>query len=554
MADSDDTIWQEIGISPQHVVCESDEGLYKLICDKAWLQTLEVQRKLSPFTQWPQLDRRAHPTGPLEHPWTRILVQTYRKQPQRKAHPLPSRIAVADDAQLPLSYSQAVSNVAHINFKQLWHTAYEQYAGAHVKQCRNSTNAGHQSKPSGNLTQSIASGLLPYDVVLRELIQRIYNCPVLHCQQGQEQHDASGQATSQELELAGDCHANVLPALVAIETSTHYSIFHYPSAPALECSLYDCITYSPALLGRGYNKTLFIVYQLLQLARHLQSQGLFLGDLRLQHVMLRENLWLQVLPRLQCNILLGEPSATVDMSPLSCPELPDSPEPLPSSSTIDLKLAYDPAQFNLREYCEMWCNGQLSNFDYLTILNNACGRSLANAAHHHIMPWVTDFSGRNGANWRDLTKSKYRLNKGDIHLDLMYNHASTQHATMETVSAVEQVQVPHHVSDFLSEITYFVYMARRTPQSILCAHVRPIWVPAEYPVSIQRLQEWTPDECIPEFYSDPMIFKSIHEDLPDLELPAWASCPEDFICKHREALESQYVSERLHHWIDLNFG
>lgn len=553
MADSDDAIWQEIGISPQHVVNESDEGLFKLICDKAWLQTLERQRKLSPFTQWPQLDRRAHPTGPLEHPWTRILVQTYRKQPQRKAYPLPSRTTVTDDAQLPLSYSQAVSNVAHINFKQLWQTAYAQYAGAHVKQCRSSTNAGHQSKPSGSLTQSVASGLLPYDVVLRELIQRIYNCPVLHCQQ-QEQNDGGSVTSSQELDLNGDCHANVLPALVAIETSTHYCIFHYPSAPALECSLYDCITYCPALLGRGYNKTLFIVYQLLQLARHLQSQGLFLGDLRLQHVMLRENLWLQVLPRLQCNILLGEPSATVDMSPLSCPELPDSPEPLPSSSTIDLKLAYDPAQFNLREYCEMWCNGQLSNFDYLTILNNACGRSLTNAAHHHIMPWVTDFSGRNGANWRDLTKSKYRLNKGDIHLDLMYNHANTQHATTEAVSVVEQVQVPHHVSDFLSEITYFVYMARRTPQSILCAHVRPIWVPAEYPVSIQRLQEWTPDECIPEFYSDPMIFKSIHEDLPDLELPAWASCPEDFICKHREALESQYVSERLHHWIDLNFG
>lgn len=543
MADSDDAIWQEIGISPQHVVCKSDEGLYKLICDKAWLQTLERQRKLSPFTQWPQLDKRAHPTGQLEHPWTRILVQTYRKQPQRKAYPLPARCIGSDDAPaLPLSYSQAVSNVAHINFKQLWQSAYTQYAGAHVKQCRSSTN----SKPSVGLSQSISGGLLPHDVVLKELIQRIYNCPVLHCQQQQQQQEPS----EEEPDLNGDCHANVLPALVAIETSTHYCVLHYPSAPALECSLYDCITYSPALLGRGYNKTLFIVYQLLQLARHLQAQGLFLGDLRLQHVMLRENLWLQVLPRLQCNLLLGEATPTVvDMSPLSCPELPDSPLP-PSSSTIDLKLAYDPAQFNLREYCEMWCNGQLSNFDYLTILNNACGRSLTNAAHHHIMPWVTDFSGRNGANWRDLTKSKYRLNKGDIHLDLMYSHATTHNATTaETVSAV-----PHHVSDFLSEITYFVYMARRTPQSILCAHVRPIWVPAEYPVSIQRLQEWTPDECIPEFYTDAMIFKSIHEDLPDLELPAWASCPEDFICKHREALESQYVSERLHHWIDLNFG
>ncbi|ALC39777.1 CG6734 [Drosophila busckii] len=522
---SDDVIWQEIGINPQHIVqCESDASRYQLICDRAWLKSLERHGTLTDFKEWPQLDRRAHPTGPLEHPWTCILVQTYRKQPQCKVYPLPARAAPADETPLPLSYSQAVCYVANANFKQLWEAAYKQYAGAHVKQSKAS------NVTSKKLTQ-LQNGLQPHDLVLKQLIQRIYNCPVLPCKQ------EPGAVNSPDADLANDCHANVLPALAAIETSTHYCVFHYP--PALDCSLHDCLSYSPALLGKGYNKMLFIIYQLLQLARHLQAQGLFLGDLRLQHLLLRENLWLQVLPRLECNLLQCDQAATVDMS------LPESPEQLPSSSIIDLKLAYDPAQFNLREYCEMWCNGQLSNFDYLSILNNACGRSPSNAAHHHIMPWVTDFAARNGANWRDLTKSKYRLNKGDIHLDLMYS---------QPAGAVEQLQVPHHVSDFLSEITYFVYMARRTPQSILCAHVRPIWVPAEYPVSIQRLQQWTPDECIPEFYTDPMIFKSIHEDLPDLELPVWASCPEDFICKHREALESQHVSERLHHWIDLNFG
>ncbi|XP_053571863.1 protein FAN [Bombina bombina] len=72
-------------------------------------------------------------------------------------------------------------------------------------------------------------------------------------------------------------------------------------------------------------------------------------------------------------------------------------------------------------------------------------------------------------------------------------------------------------------------------------------------------------ELIPEFYGSDsgFLLNSLKLDLgkrqggklvDDVELPPWASGPEDFLEKNRDALESQYVSEHLHEWIDLKFG
>jgi hypothetical protein len=72
-------------------------------------------------------------------------------------------------------------------------------------------------------------------------------------------------------------------------------------------------------------------------------------------------------------------------------------------------------------------------------------------------------------------------------------------------------------------------------------------------------------ELIPEFFCGNGEFLMNMDDLDlghrhtgerlnDVELPPWADSPRDFIRKHAKALESEYVSERLHLWIDLIFG
>ncbi|EDV24057.1 uncharacterized protein TRIADDRAFT_57150 [Trichoplax adhaerens] len=194
-----------------------------------------------------------------------------------------------------------------------------------------------------------------------------------------------------------------------------------------------------------------------------------------------------------------------------------------------------------------WTNNKISNFDYLMALNRLAGRRFGDPNNHPILPWVVDFS-RSDSSWRDLKKSKFRLNKGDRQLDATYESSGRNN------SNDSGIHVRHHVSDGLSEITYHVYLARRMRRAVLCQYVRSEWVPAEYPSTIQKLQEWTPDECIPEFFTDPSIFTSIHTDMPDLQVNPWASSPEDFVRRHKHLLDGEHVSKRLHHWIDLIFG
>lgn len=424
-----------------------------------------------------------------------------------------------DAADVPLCFSQLLQHISQTNHQQLWKAAYKKYSTDGLPKIAATTQNTYQTGDRNPLTPL---NLVQYDSLIRECISRFYGCPIVNAKSDRQIGCVAEDSTPTADSYVGyEAHANLYPVLAAIETTTHFIVVHNVF---IETTLMDCVTYSPAIMAKSHNKPLFLIYQLLQLIRTLHDRGLFLGNIGLTDIFLTENLWLNVIPRLEANVM--------------------QLEQLDDDTSIGQK-AYTKymtkEHYSVKDYCEMWCHGQLSNYDYLTILNNLSGRRLGCPGSHHIMPWVTDFATRSGLNSRDLKKSKYRLNKGDAQLDLMFIPDSA-------------FDIPHHVSDILSEITYFVYMARRTPKALLCKYVRPIWVPAEYPVSIQRLQEWTPDECIPEFFSDPLVFKSIHEDLPDLEVPAWASCPEDFVTKHREALESQYVSERLHHWIDLNFG
>ncbi len=428
-----------------------------------------------------------------------------------------------------------------------------------------------------------------------QVVQKLYHLKV-HSLESEGERKNSTQTKPRRKSNSGEVesiHPNLSPLLAALE-SQHAFYFIYPY---LRFTLFDSAMHSPAMLEDSVAKPLFVLYQLLNLLNHCHSNGTTLGELGLKNIFVDARLWVQIRlpldtflthttshtshntgpPQEAANTNLGgrrsESTGTATNLEVSCDSLDDhvtpsttpiggSLHPSQAGSTNTLTgLAEEgespssacsitlPGNLQLPEATHRWRNGELSNFDYLMLLNQHAGRVVGDPNNHPIFPWVMEFTHKDGG-YRDLTKSKYRLNKGDRQLDFTFISAQEE---LRRVPDQESL-VPHHIGDISSDVTYYVYLARKTPKEVLCSRVRPQWVPKEYPSSLEKMYIWTPDECIPEFYMDPGIFKSIHPDLPDLAVPEWASSPEELVNVHRGVLEGDMVSAHLHHWIDLMFG
>ncbi|XP_022096661.1 WD repeat-containing protein 81-like isoform X2 [Acanthaster planci] len=429
-----------------------------------------------------------------------------------------------------LGFAAFMQCLAKQNYLSQWEQSYQKFAKLHMA----NENDGTSLQATG--------------VELEEALTTLFGCPIFQNGQpdGSLEKDKTVHVplpTTQQQQFP-----NMVNVLCVVKTLEAFYIVR----SHVEHTVLDCLTFSPAMLGNSHAKPLFVIYQICKVFDYCHQHGIACGEVTLQDFAMDKNLWVQLrgpkwkgLVQECCDV-----QAAVEQSRQSKKIETCNGSTFGKERSTELVTCDDQYTINaLPEIVLRWVKSEVSNFDYLMILNSLAGRDLSNPNHHPVLPWVMDFT-RPDAGFRDFSKSKYRLTKGDHQLDFMYE-SSLNPSTSPTNAPI---QIPHHISDVLSEITYYVYTARRTPKSVLCAHVRSTWVPNEYPSSMQRLQEWSPDECIPEFFTDPQIFKSIHDDLPDLELPSWCLGPEDFIAKHRAVLESDYVSERLHRWIDLTFG
>ncbi|XP_010640454.1 WD repeat-containing protein 81 isoform X2 [Fukomys damarensis] len=449
--------------------------------------------------------------------WTRVEVHGLRKR--RLTYPLSGALSFEEESSSPETLTRFMQEVAGQNYRNLWRHAYRTYGQPY----------SHSPAPSA----------VPALDSVKQALQRVYGCSFLPV----------GETTQcPSYARDGPCPSRgspACPSLLRAEALLESPEMLYVVHPYVQFSLHDVVTFSPAKLTNSQAKVLFILFRVLRAMDACHRQGLACGALSLYHIAIDEKL---------CSEL------RLDLSAYEMPMKDENKEPPVVRDETGIKSEKEEAgisgcpicQEELKSLVLDWVHGRISNFHYLMQLNRLAGRRQGDPNYHPVLPWVVDFTTPHGR-FRDLRKSKFRLNKGDKQLDFTYE-MTRQAFVAGGAGSGEPPHVPHHISDVLSDITYYVYKARRTPRSVLCGHVRAQWEPHEYPASMERMQAWTPDECIPEFYTDPSIFCSIHPDMPDLDVPAWCSSSQEFVAAHQALLESREVSQDLHHWIDLTFG
>ncbi|KAI5626708.1 WD repeat-containing protein 81 [Silurus asotus] len=481
--------------------------------------------------------------------WTRVCIQGLRKSKLR--YRIAKDPGWHGEGFSQDSFMKQMQEVSECNIRNLWHEAYMN----HVQPYASATDQ----------TQVLA-----IDSV-HQALQKLFGCTFLSTDRlsptlspaREKEKECPLSSSSSSLKLNTDTVCpNVVPAECLLESGE----VMYIILPYTQYSLHDIVTYSPAKLANSNAKILFILYQILIAMRECHASGLSCGELCLQDIAVDE----QLCSRLKISLAHYE-KMDEDRNARQMANAANDKGAENVRSDVSEQHCQD-CQDYLRSLVLDWVHGRVSNFCYLMELNRLAGRREGDPNYHPVLPWVVDFTVPYGR-FRDLRRSKFRLNKGDKQLDFTYemtkealvaagNGGGGSFFPTDLCASIgpsvsgqsDHLHVPHHISDVLSDITYYVYKARQTPKSVLCSHVRSQWEPNEYPGSMERIQSWTPDECIPEFYTDPSIFQSIHADMPDLEVPPWCSSSEEFIAVHRRLLDSREVSQHLHHWIDLTFG
>lgn len=221
-----------------------------------------------------------------------------------------------------------------------------------------------------------------------------------------------------------------------------------------------------------------------------------------------------------------------------------------------------------------WQKGEMSNFHYLMLVNTLAGRTFNDLTQYPVFPWIiADYTSEeldltNPKTFRDLTKP--------MGCQIPAREAEFRERYKSFAEMGDHNSPPfHYGTHYSSAMIVSSYLIRLQPfvKSFLLLQGGSFDHPERMFFSIERAwksashQNMTDvRELTPEFFYLPEFLVNINgydfgtrqntnEPIWDVELPPWAKGdPKIFIAKQREALESPFVSQHLHAWIDLIFG
>lgn len=218
-----------------------------------------------------------------------------------------------------------------------------------------------------------------------------------------------------------------------------------------------------------------------------------------------------------------------------------------------------------------WQKGEMSNFHYLMLVNTLAGRTFNDLTQYPVFPWVI----------ADYTSEELNLNDPATFRDLSkpmgaQTASRTADFAMRYNSLAEIGETPfHYGTHYSSAMIVSSYLIRLPPfvQSFILLQGGTFDHPDRLFYSIEGAwascsKENGSDvrELIPEFFYLPEFLTNRNGynfgvrqgnggKVDNVILPPWAKGdPKIFIARQREALESPYVSQHLHKWIDLVFG
>uniref|UniRef100_A0A8C7AAR2 Neutral sphingomyelinase activation associated factor n=1 Tax=Neovison vison TaxID=452646 RepID=A0A8C7AAR2_NEOVI len=216
-------------------------------------------------------------------------------------------------------------------------------------------------------------------------------------------------------------------------------------------------------------------------------------------------------------------------------------------------LEHHVAERTAESYTLQWQRGHLSNYQYLLHLNNLADRSCNDLSQYPVFPWIindycsTELDLSNPGTFRDLSRPVGALNKERLE---------------RLLTRYQEMPEPKFMygSHYSSPGYVLFYLVRIAPEYMLCLQNGRFDNADRMFNSIA--ETWK--NCLDGATDFKEVgINSLKLDLgkrqggqmvDDVELPPWARSPEDFLQKSKDALESNYVSEHLHEWIDLIFG